>query len=286
MTLYRLSEWEENGYHDSYGYMAYYDSEKGELGQVNHWATAYAGGLDTSAYLSPTPEALEGARQLLEAKIYARLVADDQQRVFQPTDKQLEIGTKVRTTKGVRNKDRETATCPKCNGSGHWVNPRNSEDKRQCFKCHGTGQVQGKSTGKFVKIPEGTVGEVIDRYQYNSRSVINWTIRAEDGSLFRCGCGSLRLDRELQSEQHWRKRAFELSFHFSFKSVVTSFGGWLSTDWAGPVAQRTYKGVCPHCGQQGRVKINRYNDSATMDCCGIWVQPAHWYQRCWEANHA
>tara|TARA_Y100000034_G_C6907183_1_gene421388 strand:+ start:5073 stop:5642 length:570 start_codon:yes stop_codon:yes gene_type:complete len=30
--------------------------------------------------------------------------------------------------------------CGKCDGSGYWINPRNSADKRKCFACDGTGE--------------------------------------------------------------------------------------------------------------------------------------------------
>ena len=278
MTLYKLCEWEENGYHDSYGKLCYFNTETNSLGVVEHWATAYPGGLDTSAYLIPCGLVLEQARRVLETNIFRRLVEAEKQLVFHPEDEQLKVGMRVRTSKAVRNKGRETSVCPKCNGSGHWANPRNPQDKRTCFKCRGTGQVQGKATGVSVKIPKDTAGEIVDTYKYNPRSAINFTIKADDGSLFRCGCKSLRLDREPVSEQVDRRAAFELSFLFGWKAAVSKFGGWLSTDWTAPVARETYTAVCPDCGGDGRL-----DDRGHLTCCGkCCIDIAGWYAYCVE----
>jgi len=284
MTLYKLCDWEENRYHDSYGYLAFYNSETGELGQVMHWATAFAGNLDTSAYLEPCGVALEQARRVLEANIFKRLVESDRQQCREPEEDQIQVGTVVRTRKAVRNKGRALGPCPKCEGSGHWVNPNNPEDKRTCFKCHGQGQVQGAATGESVKIVKGTVGTIVDTYKYGARFKINYTIKAGDGSLFRCGAKSLRLDMQTKSEQHWRERAYALSFHFDFKSAVTKWGGWLSTNWAGRAAQGTYTAFCPHCGGDGRIDQETYQGQgvAALKCCGHRVDMAEWYAYCVE----
>ena len=61
MAKYKLVEWEENGYHDSYGYIAYWDSEKKTIDRICHWATAFGGNADLSDLLDPTEEAVEEA---------------------------------------------------------------------------------------------------------------------------------------------------------------------------------------------------------------------------------
>lgn len=280
MTLYRLCEWEENGYHDSYGQLAYFDSEKNELGQIEHWATAYGGGPDLTPYLYPCGTVIEQARKVLEKTIYSALKENDMQMVYNPRDKELSVGTKVRTNKPVKNKERTVSDCSKCNGSGHWINPRNPDDKRPCFNCHGTGKVQGEPTGQWVKIPKGTVGEIIDTYQYKRNSPVSFTIRAEDGSIFRCGSKSLRLDRKPESDGHWAARAFKLSFHFNWKSAVSTFGGWLSTDWTFKGIPSAYWAVCPHCGEKGTIAQDK--NGYYLECCGKRVDKAEWCQYCVE----
>lgn len=44
-------------------------------------------------------------------------------------------------------KPAEKTPCRKCNGSGKWVNPRNTEDKRDCFACNGSGLSSHSGSG-------------------------------------------------------------------------------------------------------------------------------------------
>lgn len=75
MPKYKLVEWEENGYHDSYGYIAYWDSETGELSRMCHWATAFGGSADLSDLLDPTEEAVEAA-----IKAYGKILGRQEMR--------------------------------------------------------------------------------------------------------------------------------------------------------------------------------------------------------------
>jgi hypothetical protein len=86
MAKYKLVEWEENGYHDSYGYIAYWDSEKKTIDRICHWATAFGGGADLSDLLDPTEEAVEEAIKY-HGKIIARSVLRKAVRShYEPTD--------------------------------------------------------------------------------------------------------------------------------------------------------------------------------------------------------
>lgn len=53
---FKLYEYEENRYHDSYGHLCYYDQDADEIKYTSHWSTAFAGGEDMSQYLLPTAE--------------------------------------------------------------------------------------------------------------------------------------------------------------------------------------------------------------------------------------
>lgn len=75
MPKYKLVEWEENGYHDSYGYIAYWDSETGKLDRYCHWTTAFGSGENTSDLLDPTEEAVEAA-----IKAYGKILGRQEMR--------------------------------------------------------------------------------------------------------------------------------------------------------------------------------------------------------------
>jgi hypothetical protein len=75
MPKYKLVEWEENKYDDSYGYIAYWDSETGKLDRRCHWATAFGGGADLSDLLDPTEEAVEAA-----IKAYGKILGRQEMR--------------------------------------------------------------------------------------------------------------------------------------------------------------------------------------------------------------
>lgn len=64
---YRLSTFEENRYHDSYGYIVFYNAETNTVERKMHWTTAGAGEADTSDLLMPTLGAVEAS-----IKIYGR----------------------------------------------------------------------------------------------------------------------------------------------------------------------------------------------------------------------
>jgi hypothetical protein len=40
--------------------------------------------------------------------------------------------------------DDDGEQCPKCGGSGDWVNPNNPNDVRDCFKCRGKGFISAR----------------------------------------------------------------------------------------------------------------------------------------------
>jgi hypothetical protein len=68
-----LDEYEDNGYHDSYGYAIVWDDEKGAVTTVQTWSTAYY--TTTGATVDATPETIKKAKAyaakiLFEAKIH------------------------------------------------------------------------------------------------------------------------------------------------------------------------------------------------------------------------
>jgi hypothetical protein len=60
MAKYKLSEFEENRWHDSYGYVVYWDSERKVIDREMTWTTA-APPYASTEFLDPTPEVVEEA---------------------------------------------------------------------------------------------------------------------------------------------------------------------------------------------------------------------------------
>ena len=69
--------------------------------------------------------------------------------------------------------------CPKCGGTGQWVNPGYSADVRECFTCHGTGRVAPRdsvapvSRGRNIGRPRRStvVGDFLD---LPSEATVEW----------------------------------------------------------------------------------------------------------------
>lgn len=96
MAKYRLSEHEENRYHDSYGYLVYWDTETKKVSRVMHWTTAFGGEFDTSEYLMPTKEVVEEAIEWFAKGIHRLNVRQRIRSHYEPTEKHhVELGSNV-----------------------------------------------------------------------------------------------------------------------------------------------------------------------------------------------
>lgn len=85
----------------------------------------------------------------------------------EPYPSDLRRGMMLSVTNPCKKQVKEEAKCQKCQGSGLWVNPKDNQDKRTCFACHGKGgKAIGKKKGEDGKlvwevIPAGTIGEIM-----------------------------------------------------------------------------------------------------------------------------
>lgn len=96
MAKYKLAEWEENKYHDSYGYLAYWDSEEKKVSRTMHWTTASAGPFDTSEYLEPTLEVVEKAVEWFAKYIHRLNMRQTIRNHYEPTEGwHLTVGSTV-----------------------------------------------------------------------------------------------------------------------------------------------------------------------------------------------
>ena len=265
MAKFLLTDWEINGYDDSDFMASYYDDKTNTIGFTCYGSTRYPsasvisiGGGPTSVVvdgenlLTPNAEVVEKARLVLEESIFTRLVAADKRLADTPDVEDLSIGLSVRLKATARMQIRETAPCQKCGGSGKWTNPRNTNDKRDCFSCKGSGQHVGakvkNDAGKqaYRVLTIGLTGEVLDWTSfgqfyasgYNKPNRDNTTVqfRIASGEVVRASLNKLELARGYKPEAELRERAKALSFNYGFSALYPRFA-WDTCNYAAQVAK-------------------------------------------------
>lgn len=234
--------WEENGYHDSDFFEAYWSVEKGVIFRVEVGSTRYAGGtcpLDTIPW---TEAELERARAYLAGKIFDSIKEGELIDVLTPAN--VVKGQRVRLLEKHKNQAFDAIICNKCKGTGKWVNPHNPSDTRTCFACQGTTVIKGsKQKGNWVHYEAGLAGEAVEDAKafgrfydkgYNkpcreNRSVL---VKLDDGRFVKCPVKKLRLDKEPMSDTELMERANALSYGMECKSLLTRHGGWWDMNYA------------------------------------------------------
>lgn len=263
MTLYKLCEWEINGYNDSDWMLSVYNDEANKIETICIGSTRYAGCIEHHAQICykchgdpqmPTMEIVEKARLCLAEYIFNSLRHVEHRSVLEPDD--VRIGERVRLLEPHKNQSFKTTPCTKCNGSGHWVNPRNPDDKRDCFGCKGYGEIQGEknkdSNGKLIweKFQAGLSGVVkyCQAYGqfyssgYNQPCRFNRTVKfvTDDGKLVKAPLSKLRLDREPMSDEKLREKAESLSHELHFGSMYPKCA-WYDKHYAANVVAQAKK---------------------------------------------
>lgn len=249
MSKFLLTDWEINGYNDSDFMCSYYDDVANVIGFHEYGTTRFAAptniGINADGTTSvtvdgevlrmPNAEMVEKARQVLEDRILALMVDADRRLVDEPDVDDLRDGLRVRLTEKAKMQVRTSESCQKCNGSGKWTNPRNPNDKRDCFSCKGSGQHVGAKVkgddGKQVweVLPAGISGVVVEHRSfgtfyargYNRPNRHNTTVsfRTDGGKVVRAGLSKLRLDRDYESVDAMRERAKRASFNYGFSAL-------------------------------------------------------------------
>ena len=244
MTLYLLSEWEINGYHDSDFEAAVWDTEKDCVRRIEIGSTRYAGGRGYDGIETDIPDDIldKSIDWLAETFFYYMRLSEDS-RVLEPNE--IEKGQRVRLLKDKRNKAKvaDTSDCWSCNGTGEWVNPRNDEDVRDCFKCNGTGEhvryvaapkVDGKvqwerfSAGDAGVVQwAGTFNQIYQRgYNQYGRSTISTRVLMDDGRIMNADLRDLRLDEEPATDEELQERAVRRAQGCKFGAVLNPRYAW------------------------------------------------------------
>lgn len=249
MGKWLLTDWEINGSDDSDFMCSYYDDVKDEILTHCYGTTRFAAPrsigfsadgkstvvIDGEALVLPTKEIVERARLKLAEHIFLRMQTAETRLVNDPDVADLREGMKIRLKVSVRNQVMEMKPCEKCAGSGHWVNPKNSSDKRECFACNSTGEIKiGKQKDqngklKYEVLPAGLTGEVVKwgsfgtffRNGYKKPDQHNTTVqfRTVEGKVIRATLKNLRLDRECMSESDLHQKADDASRSLEFSKV-------------------------------------------------------------------
>lgn len=232
MTLWKLDEWEMNGRDDSDWYAVVYNDETDKLERVQTGSTRFADALHIGPPMEePTPEVRTKARVALAGILFRMMKHSEEIRILQPGPDQMHRGVRVRFLQPHRcmAKEKTGSPCSKCDGTGKWTNPRNAEDKRECFACKGSGQVMAAYTKKktadgkqeWISVEKGAVGEVVFakaygtfyKSGYNQPNSFNTTvtIKLDDGREVRTPLNKLRLDCEIDSDEALQKKATKVA---------------------------------------------------------------------------
>lgn len=249
MTKIKLLDWEENGHHDSYFYLAVWNPETGAPEKVLTGSTAFHSVEKSEEYAVPTPETAEQARVWLAETIFSQIRSAEARDIAAPNT--VTVGERVALGTLHRSMVRLQISklCAACGGGGKWVHPRNSADRRPCFACKGAGAVQAagdpvKIDGKqqWERFEPGTAGTVTwvgsfrtmptKGYNKPDRETLSTRIRFDDGRSAGIPLKKLRLDQEPTPDRVLRQRAEELSRGMNFMPLLTTYQGWATHNWA------------------------------------------------------
>lgn len=104
---YFIGDYEDNGYHDSYFHVVFWDTEKGAVENVQYAATAYGGGWDWHKEIERDIPAdiIQQIRDWRFEQILPAFIEAEKQRCFEPSASQMTAPTRVRLLKdGKRGK--------------------------------------------------------------------------------------------------------------------------------------------------------------------------------------
>lgn len=203
MAKYRLVEWEDNRYHDSYGKLVYFDDQDGKVKITEHWSTAYPGGADMSEFLMPTAEVVELAKEQIALHYFDQLAHDFHY---------------IKTTPSAADVERNKFVVLNSNFNG----------RKQGKVAAGTRcEALRVSVSRFAP---PRYGKELFRSDYNVE------ILTPDGRHVWVRLEKLSLDAEIPTEAEIMKRAKDAAESLQFQHM---FGGcaWLSTNWAANISK-------------------------------------------------
>ncbi len=205
--LHRLTEWEDNGCNDSDFWVSVYDDEKNIVRAVLNGSTRFAGfsngGPDIGQIISD-PVILKKAIRLLSDHIYTAIRAVEDGQIKEPST--VERGTTLRLLRSVKHKG--------------------------------------------ALIAEGTIGQVFwsgahghfysKGYNRPHRNNTRVGLNLADGSSAYVALSACRLDREPDTDEDLKKRAWELAQCCDFSHMTGEKCAWDSENYALALLQRSH----------------------------------------------
>lgn len=185
MAIFTLTEWEDNGYHDSYFNEAWWNTETQQVEFHEVGATAYAGGDQTPRTPINDPAELEKAIAWLAEKIFDRLKVAEHNDVLNPDVENLAHGREFRLLRSARNKGVK-------------------------YEAGTVGEmVRQSSFGAFYR----------NGYNRPNRENTRVTLRLIDGTFATFALSALRQHREPLTDDELRAKAAELAQHCQFSQA-------------------------------------------------------------------
>jgi hypothetical protein len=201
MTRFKLCEWEENGYDDSDGYVAFYNDETGTVGREETWSTRYARSENPPIFESPTREVVEKACAWLSNEIFGQLRAAEHKDVLEPN---VVIGDRVKFLKSGTFKDKKA-------------------NREVAFEAGEAGEVIWMGHfGTFYR----------NGYRQPGRHNGRIGVRLEDGRVVFVAMGKVRKAREPMSDAELHKRADRLALDCQFGKALSVKHAWDTFNWA------------------------------------------------------
>lgn len=201
---FRLCDWEENGYHDSYFYMAYWDEATSSVKKMETGSTAYGGGVPDSDFLMPDFEIVEKAIAWLADVIFEQIKEAEYRDVYEPAHVQR----------------------------GDWL------VLLRPVKCKG---IEYPAGHKAEVSWSGNFGQFF-RKGYNRPGRDNTRVGLRGAMpadpILYAPLSACRRAKDPMPDDELRERANKLAEHCHFKRAVSTHGGWVSRNWALEVWER------------------------------------------------
>ena len=197
-----LTDWEQNGYHDSYFYVSVWNTETRTLRAMEYGSTAYGGGAETPPVISD-PAVLQDAIAWLAEYIFGVIRKAEHADVMEP-----QAAPKYADMRLVRNvKHKGETLAAGLEGRVFWAG----------------------AYGQFYR----------NSYNRPCRGNTRVGLELTDGRKVFVGLNALRLAREPMSDAELRQRAADLALHCGFSQATGVKCAWDSRNYALELLKKT-----------------------------------------------
>jgi hypothetical protein len=196
-----LCDWEENGYDDSDGYIAYWDDAEKTVKKYGHWTTRFGSG-PAIQFIPCTKDEAKLARAWLAEKIYNTLRYAEHKDVLEPQS--VSKGSEVKFIKAHKFDNKKT---------GEIVIGAEGD----CGRIFWVGNF-----GTFYR----------NGYNKPGRGNCRVGVELTNGKRLFAPLEKLRLAREPMADDELRKRAENLSYEHQYGKMLSMRHAWDSINYA------------------------------------------------------